>query len=175
MSPDPSPRMRCCLRQEQMPTPIWPSYFFSQWLRCSMSSDSHSAGMACSTGITCMPMPPPPGGTRWVMPARGRKVIRSKKSATCGVTGEISGRMTMISALPGTNMSSTQRFSWLGFLPSRFSKCHSTRLAWHSASSTVSRCSSSQPQSFLSWAKVLGLRLPIFSARSRQWSATSLP
>ena len=47
--------------------------------------------------------------------------MRSKKSVTCGVTGEISGRMTMISALPGTNMSSTQRFSWLGFLPSSFS------------------------------------------------------
>ena len=37
-----------------------------------MSSDSHSAGIACSTGMTCMPMPAPPGGTICVMPANGR-------------------------------------------------------------------------------------------------------
>lgn len=36
-----------------------------------MSSVWFSIEMAFSTGMTCMPTPPPPGGSRCVLPASG--------------------------------------------------------------------------------------------------------
>ena len=44
-----------------------------------MLTDSLVAGMAFSTGITCMPMPLPPGGTRGVILVSGRNAMRSKE------------------------------------------------------------------------------------------------
>ena len=59
-------------------------YFFSQWEMCSMEMDWFSSSMAFSTGMTCIPMPAPPGGTMGVIFSRGRKVMRSKKAVTSG-------------------------------------------------------------------------------------------
>ena len=66
-----------------------------------------SVGMAFSTGMTCMPMPAPPGGTSWVMPPSGSCVIRLKKVASWGNSSVSFGCIIMNSALPGTKMGSS--------------------------------------------------------------------
>lgn len=58
--------------------------------------------MAFSTGMTCIPIPSPPGGTIWVMPARGMKVMRSKNEATAGFFAILSTEELNSSAEPGT-------------------------------------------------------------------------
>ena len=93
-------------------------------------------------------------------------VIRSKKAATSGCSSIWLLRMFRNSALPGTNRGSTQRFSWLGFLPSRFSQLYSRRPSQDISSSSFSRGSRSILVSFIIWPMVLGLRTPIFSATS---------
>ena len=140
-----------------------------------MSSASQSAGMAFSTGTTCMPMPAPPGGTISVTPARGRKAMRSKKFAMTGCSSHMLGWMTMSSALPGTNMSSTQRFSWLGFLPSRFSQWYSTRPVSHRTSSAFSSLAVSILLRFWMTSKVTGLRFLSTSATSSASAVALMP
>ena len=128
--------------------------------------------MAFSTGMTCMPMPAPPGGTISVMPASGRYAMRSKKSAVSGNISDCSGLIIMISALPGTNISSTQRFSWFGFLPSRFSQWYSTRPLSLSACSAFSRYALSNCGFFFASCSIVsGTRFFIVRAISRISSA----
>ena len=55
-----------------------------------------------STGMTCMPMPSPPGRTIGVMSSSGRKVILSKNEATGGLASTLSWDELNSSALPGT-------------------------------------------------------------------------
>ena len=150
-----------------------PSYFFSQWEICSTLAVWFSVSMAFSTGMTCIPMPAPPGGTMGVIFSRGRKVIRSKKAATSGCSSICSMRMLKNSALPGTNWGRIQRFSCLGFFPSRFSQLYSSRPMRLMSASSFSSFSVSRPVSFWSWTKVLGFRTPIFRATSAISSVTS--
>ncbi len=82
-------------------------------------------------------------------------------------------RMLKNSALPGTNWGRIQRFSWLGFFPSRFSQLYSSRPMRLMSASSFSSFSVSRPVSFWSWAKVLGFRTPIFRATSAISSVTS--
>ena len=147
-SPQPSPSLARLIRQEQGEAAYLPSYLSSQWEICSMEMDWLSMPMACSTGMTCIPMPAPPGGTMGVIFSRGRKVMRSKKAATSGCSSIWARRMLKNSALPGTNMGSTYRFSWLGFLPSRFSQWYSMRPMRLISSSTFCSLSGSMPVSF---------------------------
>ncbi len=65
--------------------------------------------MARSTGITCMPMPSPPGGTMWVMGASGSKVMRSNMLATAGFLSMRSMEELKSSAEPGTKYGMRQR------------------------------------------------------------------
>ena len=114
-SPQPSPSFARLMRQLQGLAAYLPSYFFSQWLMCSMSTDWFSVSMAFSTGMTCMPMPAPPGGTIAGMCSSGRKVIRSKKAVTSGCSSIWCFCMLKNSALPGTNMGRTYCFSCRSF------------------------------------------------------------
>ena len=122
--------------------------------------------MAFSTGITCMPMPAPPGGTMGVIFSSGSIVIRSKNAATSGCSSIWLLRMFRNSALPGTNSGSTQRFSCLGFLPSRFSQLYSMMPVHAISVRSFSSGSRSILVSFISCSVVLGLRTPILSATS---------
>ena len=89
-------------RQEQMPAEMCPSYFFSQWEIFSIFTDSRFAWTSFSTGMTCMPMPSPPGGTMGVMCSSGRNVIRSNIFVTGGFFSILSREELNSSALPGT-------------------------------------------------------------------------
>ena len=92
-----------------------PSYLSSQWEMCSKSMEVFSASMAFSTGITCIPMPAPPGGTMGVTASRGRRLMRSKNRPISGCSARIAAFMLVNSALPGTNMGSTYCLVWVGF------------------------------------------------------------
>ena len=122
--------------------------------------------MAFSTGITCMPMPAPPGGTMGVIFSSGSIVMRSKNAATSGCSSIWLLRMFRNSALPGTNSGSTQRFSCLGFLPSRFSQLYSMMPVHAISVRSFSSGSRSILVSFINCSVVLGLRTPILSATS---------
>ncbi len=115
ISPEPSPRWVCCLRQVQMPMEIL-SYLSSQWEMCSRFTDLFSVSMAFSTGMTCMPMPAPPSGTIWVTPASGSWVIRLKNVKSSGCSSVSLSFMTMNSALPGTKIGRFHILTWGGFL-----------------------------------------------------------
>ena len=67
-----------------------------------MSTAVRSAATSFSTGITCMPMPLPPGRTMDVMCSRGKKVMRSNILATGGFFSIRSTEELNSSALPGT-------------------------------------------------------------------------
>ena len=112
-----------------------------------METDLFSVSIAFSTGITCMPMPAPPGGTIGVTFSSGRNVMRSKNAATSGCSSICDWRMLTNSALPGTNCGSVQRFSWFGFFPSRFSQLYSTRPMYAISVSSFSSSSSLLPVS----------------------------
>ena len=83
-----------------------------------MSMDWFSRDMAFSTGMTCIPIPAPPGGTIGVTFSRGRKVMRSKNIASSGWRSISSVFIFVYSAEPGTK-SGTQysRFSRVYSLP----------------------------------------------------------
>ena len=99
--------------------------------------------------------------------------MRSKKFATRGSLSGRSGCIIMISALPGTNMSSTQRFSCCGFLPSRFSQWYSMRPTVAATVNISSSSCSLLPVFFTSWAVVTGLRLSMHSSTSSTSSPRS--
>ena len=121
-----------------------------------------------------MPMPEPPGGTMGVIFSSGKKVIRSKNAATSGFWSIWLFRIFRNSALPGTNSGRIQRFSWFGFLPSRFSQLYSTMPSHAISVSSFSSGSRSILVSFISCSVVLGLRTPIFSATSTISSVITL-
>ena len=105
-----------------------------------------------------MPMPSPPGGIRWVLPSRGRKVILSKASASSGYFSTCQRTMLVISAMPGTKSWTYHCFSCWGF-----SQLYSTMpFSAASVSSSTTR-SSDLPVSLAISAVVLGLRRPILS------------
>ena len=107
-----------------------------------------------------------------MIPASGRYAMRSKKFAVSGYMSDCSGFIIIISALPGTNMSSTQRFSWFGFLPSRFSQWNSTRPLSLTACMAFSRYARSNCGFFFaSCAMVSGTRFFIVRQMSRMSSA----
>ena len=74
---------------------------------CSTEAVTFSCLMACSTGMTCMPMPAPPGGTILVALVSGRNDMRSKKVPISGCSSIWRWFMTVNSAEPGTNMGRT--------------------------------------------------------------------
>ena len=171
-SAQPSSKVRRDRRQEQGDLAYWPSYLSSQWEMCSMEMDWLSVGMAFSTGMTCIPMPAPPGGTMGVTRSRASKLMRSKNLPSSGCSSSCFAFMLVNSALPGTNRGRTYRFSWLGFLPSRFSQLYSMRPTMHISNSSFSRYSGSLPVSLAIWERVLGLRTSIFRATSAISSVT---
>lgn len=80
-----------------------------------MSTDSFPVSVACSAGMTCMPIPAPPGGAMAVMRSSGRNIMRSKNAVTCGCSSICCLFMLKNPALPGTNTGSTYCFSRRGF------------------------------------------------------------
>ena len=74
---------------------------------CSTLADCCCAGIAFSTGMTCIPMPEPPGGTIGVTFSRGSRDIFSKNSAMTGCSSVCFLFIIMNSAQPGTNIGST--------------------------------------------------------------------
>ena len=155
-SPQPSPILARLRRQEQGEAAYLPSYLSSQWEMRSMGMAVCSASMAFSTGMTCMPMPAPPGGTMGVIFSRGIKVIRSKKAVTSGWASILSRFMLKNSALPGTNRGRNHRFSWLGlgFLGSKSSQLYSSRPMRLISSSSFCSSAAPSPVSFRSSWKV---------------------
>lgn len=82
---------------------------------CSMETERSSIWMACSTGMTCMPMPAPPGGTIGVAFARAPLEACSKNFATAGCSSIWDWRMLRNSAEPGTSMGRTHCLVRVGF------------------------------------------------------------
>ncbi len=102
ISPTPSPRMRWALRQAQtMEQKV--SYFSSQWERCSTLTLSLAASIAFSTGMTCMPMPAPPGGTSFAASSSGSCGARLNIVATSGCSSASVLCSTMYSPDPTTH------------------------------------------------------------------------
>ena len=64
--------------------------------------DSGIASIAFSTGMTCIPIPSPPGLTMDVIFSSGKNVILSKKEVTAGFLAIRSWEELNNSALPGT-------------------------------------------------------------------------
>ena len=137
---------------------------------CSTLTDLSSMLMAFSTGMTCMPMPAPPGGTILVIFSRGSLVMRLKKYPSSGCSQRRLGFITVNSADPGTNMGTSQRFSCSGFWPSRFSQLYSSTPIHERCSSMSVSFSSSRPEACLICSKVLGFLMP---PNERQSSASS--
>ena len=123
--------------------------------------DSFSISIAFSTGITCIPIPAPPGGTIGVIFSKGRRLIRSKNLPISGYFSKIVAFMLENSALPGTNIGSTYCFSCCGF-----SQLYSITPEKDISSKSFSRCSFLSPVSFTSSSSVFGLRTPILRATS---------
>ena len=166
-SPQPSPMAARDMRQLHGPAAYLPSYFFSQWEICSMSADWFSVSMAFSTGMTCMPMPAPPGGTMAVMCSSGKNVIRSKKAVTSGWSAICCLFMLKNSALPGTNIGRMYCFSRRGF-SQLYSSSPTTAICCKSGS----RVSTGWPVALTSSGRVMGLRTFIFKATSAISSVT---
>ena len=76
-SPVFTPRTVSDMRQEQTALEKR-SYLSSQWEMCSTGMERSSCSMAFSTGMTCMPSPPPPGGTMGATCAGPVNAMRSK-------------------------------------------------------------------------------------------------
>ena len=102
ISPTPSPRIRWALRQAQtMVQKV--SYFCSQWDRCSTLTEVEQASIAFSTGITCIPIPAPPGGISLAASSRGSWGARLNIVATSGCSSGRVGCSTMYSPEPTTH------------------------------------------------------------------------
>ena len=125
--PEPSPRICCCLRQVHWPT-LYLSYLFSQWEMCSTLTDWFSCSIAFSTGMTCMPTPPPPGGSIGVTSSSGIWVIRLKNVARFGCCAVSSSFIIMNSALPGTKIGTLYCLCRSAF--SRFISSTPTQQRW---------------------------------------------
>ena len=134
-----------------------------------MSSDWFSVSMAFSTGMTCMPMPAPPGGTMAVICSSGKKVIRSKNAVTSGCSAICCLFMLKNSALPGTNIGSTYCFSRRGF-----SQLYSSKPTQDILYKSGSSSSAVLPVAFTISGRVIGLRTFIFKATSAISSVTML-
>ena len=80
------------------------SYFCSQWLKCSTLTEVEAPSMACSTGMTCMPMPAPPGGTSLAASSNGSWGARLNMVATSGLVSVRVGCSTMYSPEPTTHL-----------------------------------------------------------------------
>ncbi len=100
---------------------------------CSIGTDVEEDSIAFSTGMTCMPMPPPPIGTMGVMPSSGICVIRLKKVAIFGCSSISLSFITMNSAMPGTKIGTSYQSSFFGF--SRFVSMQPTHIRCCSISS----------------------------------------
>ena len=124
-SAQPSSYEQLDLRQEHGLAAYLPSYFSSQCEICSTEIEVSSIEIACSTGITCIPTPAPPGGTILVTLSRGRNVILSKNRPSSGCSFILVSCIAANSPTPGTNIGTIYLFSFLGFVPSRFSQLYS--------------------------------------------------
>ena len=168
ISPVPSPRTLCCRRQEHCPIAYLSLYFFSQWEMCSTSADSCTAGIAFSTGITCIPIPAPPSGTIGVTFSSGSLDIFSKKSAISVCFSTCSLFITMNSALPGTYIGRMYCFSCCGF-----SQLYSMIPTTAISCSSFSNSASGFLVFFASFGRVIGLRTSMHSATSAISSVTT--
>ena len=97
-------------------------------MRCSTLTLWLDASMAFSTGITCMPMPAPPGGTSLAAISRGSWGARLNMVATSGCS---SGRVlcsTMYSPEPTTHLGMQYWMCWSGL--SRFCSTMPIQTRW---------------------------------------------
>ncbi len=133
-----------------------------------MSMDWFSDSMAFSTGMTCMPMPAPPGGTIGVTFSSGSLDIRSKKRPSSGCSSNCFLFMLVNSALPGTNIGSTYCLTCSGF-----SQLYSNNPTMHISFTMGSSSSLLFPVAFISCSNVSGFRTFIFSATSAISSVTT--
>ena len=124
-SAQPSSYVFLDILQEQGLAAYLPSYFSSQCEMCSIGIDLSSIEIAFSTGMTCMPIPAPPGGTSLVTCSSGRKAILSKNRPSSGFSSRSFSFMLLNSPIPGTNIGRTYLFFPSGFFPSRFSQLYS--------------------------------------------------
>ena len=102
ISPTPSPRTRCALRQAQT---ILHSLcdLLIQCDKCSTLTLSLLGSIAFSTGMTCMPMPAPPGGTSFAASSSGSCGARLNMVATSGLVSVSVGCSTIYSPEPTTH------------------------------------------------------------------------
>ena len=77
---------------------------FSQWERYSTLTLCALGSMAFSTGMTCMPMPAPPGGTSLAASSRGSWGARLNMVATSGCSSARVGCSTIYSPDPTTHL-----------------------------------------------------------------------
>ena len=125
---------------------------------CSTSADWFSCAMARSTGMTCMPMPAPPGGTILVTLVRGKYAIRSKKDESSGCSSSCFWFIRVNSAEPGTNIGRTYCFSCAAF-----SQLYSMMpLTAISSRSSWTRASG-RPEALTSSGSVMGTRTFMFA------------
>ena len=136
-----------------------PSYLSSQYDIFSKDIASLFISIAFSTGITCIPIPAPPGGTIGVIFSNGRRLILSKKRPMSGCSSRTVEFILVNSALPGTNIGRTYCFSCCGF-----SQLYSKRPLKDICSSCFLSSFSSIPVICTICLSVLGLRTPIFNA-----------
>ena len=151
-SAQPSPRTRSAKRHEHG-VAAYRSYFLSQCEICSTETVWLTCSMERSTGITCIPMPAPPGGTSFVAIFSGRYVIRSNSVAISGCSSSWLSFITVNSAEPGTNMGSTYCFS-----RSAFSQLYSMMPLMDMLSRSSCNFGAARPVALCSAEKVMGTR-----------------
>ncbi len=126
-----------------------------------MSADWFTCEMDFSTGMTCMPMPAPPGGTILVTLVSGRKAMRSKKLPSSGCSSSCFWFMSVNSAQPGTYMGRMYCF-WC----SGFSQLYSRMPLTDMESRSSWTLDSGMPEALTSSGRVTGLRIFIKAVSS---------
>ena len=134
-----------------------------------MSTERFSCSMAFSTGMTCMPMPAPPGGTILVTLVSGRYAMRSKNVPISGCSSIWRWFMTVNSAEPGTNMGRTYCLTCSGF-----SQLYSTMPLTDIESRSPCTRASSIPDAATSCSSVMGWRTFMWEVSSASSSVMTV-
>ena len=130
--------------------------------------DSFSISIAFSTGITCIPIPAPPSGTKGVIFSSGNRDICSKNIPISGLDARILEFILKNSAHPGTYIGNTYCFSWVAF-----SQLYSSIPLRDISSRSASHFISSIPESFTISGSVLGFLTPSLKANSASSSVST--